>query len=55
VVATLLAAFVSAAAALTLYGVIAVYYLFDHLPDPAAAQGDPAAVDDPADAESGLF
>jgi uncharacterized membrane protein len=39
VVATLLAAFVSAAAALALYGVIAVYYLFDHLPDPPAAAG----------------
>ncbi|HLQ52748.1 MAG TPA: TMEM175 family protein [Streptosporangiaceae bacterium] len=39
VVATLLAAFVAAAAALALYGVIAVYYLFDHLPDPAGAAG----------------
>ena len=37
VAATLLAAFASAAAALVLYGVIAVYYLFDHLPDPAGA------------------
>jgi uncharacterized membrane protein len=41
IVATLLAAFVSAVAALTLYGVIAVYYLFDHLPDPAGAVADP--------------
>jgi uncharacterized membrane protein len=55
VVATLLAAFVSAAAALTLYGVIAVYYLFNHLPDPAGGQEDPAAGDEPAEAESGLF
>jgi uncharacterized membrane protein len=37
VVATLLAAYASAAAALTLFGVIGVYYLFDHLPDPAGA------------------
>jgi uncharacterized membrane protein len=33
VAATLLAALVSATAALVLYGVIAVYYLFDQLPD----------------------
>jgi len=37
VAATLLAAFAPAAVALTLYGVIAVYYLFDHLPGPAGA------------------
>jgi uncharacterized membrane protein len=48
VAATLLAAFVSAAAALVLYGVIAVYYLFDHLPDPAGADGGPAGDSDPA-------
>jgi uncharacterized membrane protein len=42
VAATLLAAFVSAAAALTLYGVIAVYYLFDHLPDATGADAGPA-------------
>jgi uncharacterized membrane protein len=49
VVATVLAAFGSATAALTLYGVIAVYYLFDHLPDPADAASDPAdAAADPA-------
>jgi uncharacterized membrane protein len=40
-VATLLA-FFSAAAALTLCGLIAVYYLFDHLPAPADVAG-PAA------------
>jgi uncharacterized membrane protein len=32
----LLAAFVSAGAALTVYGLLAVFYLFNHLPDPAA-------------------
>jgi len=48
VAATLLAAFVSAAAALVLYGVIAVYYLFDHLPDPAGADAGPAGDSDPA-------
>jgi len=55
IVATLLAAFVSAASALALYGVIAVYYLLDHLPDPAAGQADPATGGDSADPESGLF
>ena len=50
VAATLLAAFVSAAAALTLYGVIAVYYLFDHLPDPAGADAGSAGAPDPAGA-----
>jgi uncharacterized membrane protein len=49
VVATLLAAFVSAAVALALYGVIAVYYLFDHLPDPSGA-GQGAAGEGQADA-----
>jgi uncharacterized membrane protein len=49
VVATLLAAFVSAAAALTLYGVIAVYYLFDHLP---GAPGADATGAGPAGAAS---
>jgi len=33
IVATLIAAFVSPEAALVLYGLIAVYYLFEHLPD----------------------
>ena len=49
VVATLLAAFVSAAVALALYGVIAVYYLFDHLPDPSGA-GQGAVGEGQADA-----
>jgi uncharacterized membrane protein len=50
VVATLLAAFVSATLALALYGVIAVYYLFDHLPDPSDAGRGPAAGDGTAGA-----
>jgi len=33
---TLIAAFVSAAVALAVYGALAVFYLFNHLPDPAA-------------------
>ncbi len=33
---TLIAAFVSPGAALAIYGLLAVYYLFNHLPDPAA-------------------
>ncbi|HTS95313.1 MAG TPA: TMEM175 family protein [Streptosporangiaceae bacterium] len=41
----LLAAFVSAAAALAVYGGLAVWYLFNHLPEPAGADGpDDAAV-----------
>jgi uncharacterized membrane protein len=39
VIGTLVAAFLSAGAALAIYGLIAVYYLFEHLPAPAA--GDP--------------
>jgi uncharacterized membrane protein len=49
VVATLLAAFVSAGVALALYGVIALYYLFDHLPAPA--DGDDDADEDAAAAQ----
>jgi uncharacterized membrane protein len=37
VAGTLIAAFVSAVAALTIFGLLAVYYLFDHLPSPAEA------------------
>ena len=33
---TLIAAFVSPGAALAIYGLLAVYYLFNHLPDPVA-------------------
>jgi uncharacterized membrane protein len=33
---TLIAAFVSPGAALAIFGLLAVYYLFNHLPDPAA-------------------
>ncbi len=38
---TLVAAFVSAVAALTIFGLLAVYYLFDHLPSPAEADVPP--------------
>jgi TMEM175 potassium channel family protein len=40
VVGTLVAAFVSATAGLAIFGLLAVYYLFDHLPSPAEAAGD---------------
>jgi uncharacterized membrane protein len=36
-VGTLVAAFVSAAAALAVYGLLAIFYLFNHLPEPYAA------------------
>lgn len=42
-VAGTLVALVSPEAALAIYGVIAVYYLFEHLPDPAAAEPDAMA------------
>jgi membrane associated rhomboid family serine protease len=38
VAGTLVAAFLSAGAALAIYGLLAVYYLFEHLP---SASGDP--------------
>lgn len=46
IIGTLVAAFVSSGAALAIYGVIAVYYLFEHLPEPLAnaeAGREPAA------------
>jgi uncharacterized membrane protein len=49
VAGTLIAAFASAGAALAVYGLLAVYYLFEHLPDPAAMAppaGDPANAGD---------
>jgi hypothetical protein len=55
VVTTLLAAFVSAGIALALYGVIAVYYLFDHLPDASGAGPGPAAGEGSAGAETDSF
>jgi uncharacterized membrane protein len=55
VAATLLAAFVSAGIALALYGVIAVYYLFDHFPDASAAGPGPAAGEGSAGAEIDSF
>ncbi len=36
---TLIAAFVSAVAALAIYGLLAVYYMFEHLPSPTDADG----------------
>ena len=49
VAATLIGAFVSALAALVIFGLLAVYYLFDHLPSPAGAVPDPAGAPGPAD------
>jgi TMEM175 potassium channel family protein len=46
VVATLIAAYLSAVAALIIFGLLAVYYLFEHLPSPAGAGPDA----DPAEA-----
>ena len=46
VVATLVAAYVSAVAAVIIFGLLAVYYLFDHLPSPE--QGPESG---PADSE----
>jgi uncharacterized membrane protein len=44
IIGTLVAAFLSAGAALAIYGLIAVYYLFEQLPAPAA--GDPQDLQD---------
>jgi len=41
VAATLVAAFGAPLAALVIYGLIGVYYLFEHLPSPAAVPGQP--------------
>jgi uncharacterized membrane protein len=41
VAGTLVGAFVSAVAALVIFGVLAVYYLFEHLPSPAGAPRSP--------------
>jgi uncharacterized membrane protein len=46
----LLAAFVSAAAALAVYGLLAVFYLFNHLPEPAGEDG-PYDKDGPGQAD----
>jgi uncharacterized membrane protein len=40
---TLIAAFVSPGAALAVYGLLAVYYLFNHLPDPVAVRSAAAS------------
>jgi uncharacterized membrane protein len=55
VVTTLLAAYVSAMVALALYGVIAIYYLFDHLPDASDTGPGPAAGEGSAGAEIDSF
>ena len=39
VLATLIAVFLSPLAALIIFGLLAVYYLFEHLPSPAGASG----------------
>jgi uncharacterized membrane protein len=43
VAGTLVAAFWSPEAALAIYGLIAVYYLFEHLPDPTETADSPSA------------
>jgi uncharacterized membrane protein len=55
IAATLVAAFVSAVAALAIYGLLAIYYLFEHLPDPSGDAdeagpgfGDAPGAHDPA-------
>lgn len=42
VAGTLVAAFLSAAAAVAIYGLLAVYYLFEHLPSPGGAEDQPS-------------
>jgi len=44
VAATLIAAYVSALAAVIIYGLLAVYYLFEHLPSPSG-EAEPGSVD----------
>jgi uncharacterized membrane protein len=45
VAGTLIAAFVSAVAGLAIYGLLAVYYLFEHLPDPSEETGEASETD----------
>jgi uncharacterized membrane protein len=52
VAATLVAAFVSPPASLAIYGVIAVYYLFENLPDEAQADGTDARKADAHEADA---
>jgi uncharacterized membrane protein len=49
VVATFVAAFVSPGVALAMYGLIAIYYLFEHLPDPSGRYDDSGPGTGPAD------
>jgi uncharacterized membrane protein len=51
IAATLIAAFVSPGASLAIYGVIAVYYLFENLPDQSAP--DDGEAGDSAEADAG--
>ena len=59
VAATLIAAFVSGLVALIIYGLLAIYYMFEHLPgqrggtEPDAGQGEPGAARRTADRGSG--
>jgi uncharacterized membrane protein len=46
-VAGTLIALVSPVAALIIFGLLAVYYLFEHLPAPGAEQDEPPAPEDP--------
>jgi uncharacterized membrane protein len=50
VAGTLIAAFASPGAALAVYGLLAVYYLFNHLPDPAALASAAARSSEAVDA-----
>jgi len=43
VAGTLVAAYFSALAALAIFGLLAIYYLFEHLPSPAEPSGPPAS------------
>jgi uncharacterized membrane protein len=50
VAATLIAAFVSGLVALIIYGLLAIYYMFEHLP----GRGDPGSGDEPADPDEAM-
>jgi hypothetical protein len=45
VAGTLIAAFVSAVAGLAIFGLLAVYYLFNHLPDPSEEAAEAGETD----------
>ena len=48
VAGTLVAAFFSPVLALALFGALAIYYMFEHLPEPAAPEARPGSDGDPA-------